>query len=234
MSSGSYLTIYRKHHDEPISHEVVESVANEYFLANKKELFGSKKDDEQLKDDIPILMDLKYKSEHSYLDDIAHYEYVDINGFKYGKLLEFHFGSSFSCLKDEFSLDAYSFKRCSTFISKHDAEKMLQAINYILSNNYNKEFENVLSNKYVKVFGEDYSPFANRFSNNNEPIYVDKNAGNFKITYGDYEYDAEIAEDDANVEFNLKKAKSCLDAFLQAEDNSWDKQELVLEYSVYG
>ena len=235
MSSGSYLTIYRKQQGQDAPKEVLDALKNEYYLSNKRGIFGKDAEDEQkLKEDIPLLLDAEFKSERHGIDDTPNYVFYDHSGAKHEKLLNFCFGSTFTTLKDHFHLAPYSWNRCSTFISKSEVEKMLQAINYVLSENYSRQFEQILSNEYVELFGQDYSPFQKRFSKMSEPLHIDKDEDGFIVKHGDYGYDAEIAECDADVVYSLKKLRACFEAFLQAEDNSWDKQELVLEYSVYG
>lgn len=40
MSSGSYFTIYKKNSKVKASDEVLNALKNEYFLSNKKDVFG--------------------------------------------------------------------------------------------------------------------------------------------------------------------------------------------------
>ena len=233
MSSGSYFTIYRKLKNDIASKDVIDSIRNEYFLSTKKGLFeNTGKSDDELKTDIPVLMDLSFKSELSEHSD-ENFIFYDSNGVKHIKLLEFHFCSTFSCLKEYWSMNAYSFKDASRLVSKSEVEKILQAINYVLSEKYDKKFEEILSNEYVEVFGTEYSPFINRFKKSSTPIYIDREGHNYKITKGDYGFDVEIAENDADAKWNLNHVKACLEAFMYAECYSWRNEELVLEYSAY-
>ena len=160
--------------------------------------------------------------------------YYDEKGFRYDKLLEFHFCSSFTCLKDKFNLDSYILSKSSIFINKDEAAKILQAIEYILGNEYSKRLEDILSNEYINILGHGYSLFDNRFNKHKDKIYIDKNGSDgYILSVGDDSYDLEIAECDDDVKFSLSRAASCLHAFFDAEANEWNGYELVLEYSAY-
>lgn len=234
MASGSFFTIYRKRKDKSVLAKVaLDAIKNQYYLSNKRSSFNGNKTDDELKSNVPILMDASFKAELTKRDDLPSYIFYDNDGYEYDKLLDFHFCSTFSCLKEYFRLDAYSFKNSSTLISKDEAKKILQAIDYVLSNEYSKKFEDVLSNEYVELFGAEYSPFVHRFDDASKPIYIDKNDDGFVVRTGDDLYDREIAECDNDAIYNMKKTKACMEAFLRAEDNSWDKQELILEYLAY-
>ena len=233
MANGSYFTIYRKLKNEIASKETIDILKNEYFLSNKNSLFGEKTDENELKNDMPPLMHEGFKS--GSCEDNKSFVFFDKDGVKYIKLLDFHFGSSFGGLKEIFRLNPYKYSKSSVFISKNDAKMMLQAIKYILSNEYSRKMEDVLSNnEYLNVFGENYSLFINRFKNKPKIFYVDKDHNDsWTITDNDSQYENEIAEEDDSALYNMNTTKACLEAFLVAEDYSWENEELVLEYSCY-
>ena len=233
MSSGSYFTIYRKHTDKLVDGSVIEFVKHEYYLSNKNGL-SNDKDDDNLKKDMPLLMCAGHKANHEYDPEGNKLNiYYDANGYAYDKLLEFHFCSTFTCLKEHFHLNPYKFSEQSIFISRCEAEKMLQAIEYLLSECYDKTFERILNNEYVSLFGDGYSPYDNRFKSHKDPIYIDKDGENYTLSFRDYCSDREVEESDNDVRFNLNRTKACLLAFLNAEENSYDNEELILEYSAY-
>lgn len=238
MSRGSYFTLYRKHSKIKLDEKALNDLKNEYFQANKDGIFYSSKDrsDDDMKKDIPLVMDSSYKAKCSLEDSEKHSnDYYDRDGILHIKLLEFSFGSMFTCLKEHFNLNPYSFASSSTLISKHEAAKMLQAIEYILAEEYDKKFEKILGNEYVIVFGDGYSPFDNRFKNAHSPIYIDKESdGSYTMCFSDYAYDAEMSENDEDIRICLGRAKACLLAYLNADELSWNGEDLVLEYSVYG
>ena len=149
------------------------------------------------------------------------------------KLLEFHFGSSFTALKDKFRTNAYVFSESSVLISRSEAEKMLQAVEYILSENYSREFEDILNNEYVDLLGNGFSRFDDRFIKSRDKMYVEKDCDGWTVSFGDYQWDVETHECDEEIKSNLKRVRTCLRAFLDAECCSWDGHELVLEYSTY-
>lgn len=234
MSSGSYFTLYRKSNKAPkASQEELDALKNEYYLSSKNGIFGDNAaNEEQLKADIPILLHSGYKAD-SYEDNTS-CTYYSHDGTRHEKLLEFMFGSSFTCLKEKFGLNPYNFSKSAVLISKLEAEKILQAIEYVLSRGYSKEFERILNNEYVELLGYGYSPFDNRFTKQRQTLYIDKNGNDgYAVEFNDITLEREVAEEDECIEFSLNRAKACFLAFLNAEECSWDGEELVLEYSAY-
>ena len=231
MSSGSYFTLYRKCTKVKASSEVLDALKNEYFLANKKDLFAGNKDDKVL----PLLLHAGFKADFTAqkAEDNKTDVYYSEDGTKHVKLLDFHFGSTFTALKEHFNLDPYRVNQTSIFISKADAKKILQAIEYILSEDYDKKFEKILDNEFVKILGEGYSLFDNRFKESKDRIYIDKEGRGYTVNFGDSVYEAETSENDDAIKFNLCRTRACLLAFLNAEESTWDGEELVLEYSAY-
>ena len=230
MSSGSYFTIYRKHKSAVAPAEQLNALKEEYKKADEG-LFGTSKKNDSA--GLPVLMHESYSATPVPYDENENMRYYDSDGHLHEKLLEFHFGSSFTALKEHLSLNAYKFKDSAVLISRETAEKMLQAVNYVLSKNYSKAFEDVLDNEYADVFGNGYSPFDYRFSKRGKKLYIDKCSEGYTVSLGDEQLDRETAECDSEAEFSLKRVRSCLQAFLDAESNEWENVELVLEYSVY-
>ena len=236
MSSGSYFTIYRKHSNNKLDNKALNALKNEYFLANKDGIFyaDSKRSDADMKNEIPVLMEANYKAKRSVEEaDKPTSIYYDANGIMHEKLLDFNFGSAFTCLKEHFGLSPYCFSKMSVLISKSEAKKILQAVEYVLSECYDKKFEDILDNEYVKIFGEGYSLFDRRFKASKDPIYIDKDGHGYTVNFNDYRYDAETSENDDDMKFNLSRTKACILAFLNAEECTWDGEELVLAYSAW-
>lgn len=233
MSSGSNLAIYRKFTTNKVDEAIFDAIKAEYSKFNKENhhLFSSEKNEE----DFPILFDASFKyNDISDIPDDGTNFYCDKDRNKYVKLLNFHFCSDFTALKRHFGLDPYHFKDEAIFISKNEAKRMLQAIEYLLNGQWSKKFEDILRNEYVEVFGENYPSFNDRFKKRSKTIYVDKNDDGWTISNGDYVADAEIEECDECTIVHLKTFKAALSAFLESDDYSFDKQELILHYSVYG
>lgn len=228
MSSGSYFTIYRKT-SRSVQADVLEAVREEYRKSNASSLSTSSSED---KDDFPVLMNTNFKSELQEIDERCN-EYIDKDGVVHEKLLDFHFGSSFTCLKDKFRTNPYKFSESSLIISRDEAEKMLQAAEYVLSENYSKKFEDILSNEYVELFGRGLSAFDDRFREKTQRIYIDKEGRGWTVSFGDSQWAAEIAEEDDDARFNLKRVCSCIRAYLDAETYEYNGMSLVLEYSAY-
>ena len=63
MSSGSYFTLYRKNTKACTANSVVDALKNEYYLSNKKGIFGDKQNEDVLKKDIPALMHSSFKAD---------------------------------------------------------------------------------------------------------------------------------------------------------------------------
>ena len=231
MSSGSYFTLYRKCTKVKASSEVLDALKNEYFLSNKKDLFAGNQDDKAL----PVLLYAGFKAD--FAEREAEENKTDVyyseDGTKHVKLLDFHFNSTFTALKEHFNLDPYRISHQSIFISKSDAKKILQAIDYILGEDYDKKFEKILDNEFVKILGEGYSCFDNRFKSSKDPIYIDKEGHGYTVNFCDSAYEAETSESDDDVKSNLCRTRACLLAFLNAEESTWDGEELILEYSAY-
>ena len=232
MSSGSYFTIYRKHKNIIMQDSMLASLRNEYIKSSQNSMFASR--DKQDSNDVPQLMLKNFKASSCLEDDDSCNEFYDANGVLHERLLTFHFCSDFTALKDKFNLNAYRYDKQSVFVSKNEAEKILQAIDYLLSREYSQKFEDILNNEYVELLGNGYSVFDNRFKNTNEELYIDKLSDDgYSVTFGDTQYNAEVKESDSSIVFNLKRTKSCIQAFLDAESYDWKNEELVLEYSAY-
>lgn len=231
MSSGSYFTLYRKNTRECVASSVVDALKNEYYLSNKKGIFGDKQDEDVLKKDIPVLMHSDFKADS--IDTGKSDIYYDAEGYEHKLLLEFHFGSVFTCLKEHFRLNPYKFSESSVLVSKAEAAKILQAVEYVIGEEYSKKFEDVLGNEYVSLLGESYTPFESRFRSTKTPIYIDKEGHSYVVNFGDYCSDREVIESDNDIKYNLGKLRACLLAFLNAEECSYNGEELVLEYTAY-
>lgn len=229
MSSESYFTLYRKYSKVKASSEELDALKNEYFLANKKNLFTGNQDDKAL----PLLLYAGFKANFAAGESEENKTdiYYSKDGTKHVRLLDFHFCSTFTALKEHFNLDPYRVNQQSIFISKADAKNILQAIEYILDGEYDKKFEKILNNEYVDILGKGYSLFDNRFKASKDPIYIDKEGHGYTVNFNDCIYDAETSESDEYANFNLCRTRACLLAFLNAEESTWDDEELVLEYS---
>lgn len=227
MASGSYFTIFRKSKSITLPATKLEMLKAEYMKMNSS-LF---KEEDDKSSNVPLLMQEDFTYSDCEIDKAKSNNYYDKDGVLHEKLLTFDFCSTFTCLKEKFNLNAYKNSECSVMISKDEARKMLQAIKYVLSGEYSKKFEDILNNEYVQLFGNGYSLFDNRFSKHKDKIYVDKDGNNgYSISFGDERWDAEIAESDDDILFNLTHTQSCLQAFLDASCCSFDDFELVLEY----
>lgn len=212
----------------------MDALKNEYFLSNKRGLFAKTDDEEALKNDLPLLMHKNFKADHADVDeDNESNVYYSNDGIKHEKLLEFCFNSTFTALKEHFNLDPYKWSHASTLVSKTEAEKILQAIDYILGEDYSKKFESILNNEYVNILGEGLSTFDNRFKKDKSPIYINRDGHNYTVEFNDYCYDREIAESDDGIKCSLRRVRACLLAFLNAEESTWNGEELVLEYTAY-
>ena len=181
MSSGSYFTLYRKNEKAKVGQDVIKALEEEYYKSNKDGLFNNK-DDNALRADIPMLMCSSFTASDDIGEKNANgskFVFYDKDGIRYDKLLEFSFCSTFSGLKKKLDLDPYSYKRASKIISKDEAKKILQAIEYVLSGNYSKKFESILRNEYIEALGNGYSPFDKRFNKVPNSVYIDKDGDGY-------------------------------------------------------
>jgi hypothetical protein len=147
--------------------------------------------------------------------NIKTHEYINIkNGKTYSELLNVHFNSVFKSLIEEFNMNPYN-KTSQIILNYNITSKMIQAINYILSNNYNKDFEKILDNYYLKVFEDLYPDFYNRFNNNFEEYYELKNENDEAISI-------------------LNRVLHTLNTYkLMQDENDINKDEILLVYNNY-
>ena len=230
MSSGSYFTIYRKHNRKTVQDDVLNAIKEQYRMSNRESFSTHQEKD---LDDFPVLMHASFKAGSCNEDSDECSTWYDKDGYVYDKLLEFHFGSSFTCLKDKFRTNPYKYSESAVIVSRSEAEKMLQAVEYLLSEDYNRSFEEILNNEYVDILGRGFSLYDDRFVKPRDKVYIDKEGHGWTASFGDYQYDVETAENDNDIRFSLKRMRSCLRAFLDAECYEWNGYELVLEYSTY-
>lgn len=90
------------------------------------------------------------------------YSYVDKKSMELlSKLVEADFNSSFTSLIDYYNLSYYKTDSRSdrVVITKSTARNMVQAIKYLLYEDYSKRTEALLDNEWVTVFGEDCLPY---------------------------------------------------------------------------
>lgn len=231
MSSGSYMTIYRKLRKNVVSKDRLDAIREEYYKSNKGTCFSTDKNEESLRADVPVLLEDGFNAEQSCGGQSQ--LFYDKDGIEHFKLLSFHFSSSFTCLKEHWNLNPYTRSQASIIVSAKDAKDLLQAAKYVLSGEYSKKFEEILSNDYVELLGEDYPPFARRFRKAAEPIYIEREEQNFKVVRGDYGFEDEEADCASYAKYSLETLVACLEAFVRAECYDFDGEELVLEYSAY-
>lgn len=142
------------------------------------------------------------------LDD---YIYIDtINKIKYTELFNLHFISTFSYLKEYWNMSEFN-NNPQKVINTNIAKLLLQAIDYILSENYNKQFENILNNQYVNVLASDYPPY-------------------YKFVHNENSYNNEDEFWENETISHLTRMKIIINTFLEIKDD----YKLKLIYEVYG
>ena len=161
-------------------------------------------------------------------------------------LLEWSFGSGFDCLKQEWNLSPYKFKYSQKVISKDEAEKMLVAVSYLLNGDWSASTEKAIGDKYLTLFTDGYSSdsyhkYLDRNRPNRHEQVIRHCCAGYEIIVktphiansdnSDDIYEREIREADDTIEFWLQQTKYALEAYLKAEDFSYEnKHELVLVY----
>jgi hypothetical protein len=142
MSRGSTFVILRK--DKPTAkvteNQVMEQYNSWYNAAG-----------EQLK--FETLPELSYYNCYSYVDKKS-LELLT-------KLVESDFNSSFTSLIEYYNLSYYQTDSRSdrVVINVSTARSMVQAIKYLLYEDYSKRTEALLDNEWIDVFGEDCIPY---------------------------------------------------------------------------
>lgn len=147
MSSGSYLTLYRKYKYK-ISAGMRKSVEAQYAMLSDS--FGaSSKPAMSSTPDLPYVLDLKLNAaaSNSGAEDCAQDKLEHDICSRYLKalrddssyveeLLSWNFGSAFSCLRTEWNMSSYSKSKSQHEISVGTAKQILQACNYLLGGNW--------------------------------------------------------------------------------------------------
>lgn len=231
MASGSYFTLYRKYTTKA-SESVVSFLKNQYLEEYKKSCLSKKTVEEHLKD-LPKVLDFAYGKKETEYDestktwkDVRDYS-IDGRRLKYqslllsdnsyvDELLTWHFCSSFTCLKEEWNLDSYVGSRSQYELSKLEAEKILQACDYLLSGNWSDDFEKILNNRWINILSE----------GNNSDSY-------WKYVYrNDKKSLKEIPRDEQeSAEYDIKRLRHVLDTFTSADEDLDDK--LILIYTAW-
>lgn len=166
-----------------------------------------------------------FKQEKLDIKDIQTYQLL--NDFKclsienkteYDILLQAHFTSNFTCLIEQFNMNAYN-KFGEKIISLATAKQMLQAINYILSLNYSRQTELILNNYFIDVFEDLYSLFYNRYLNTSKECI---------------DIQEQLSYNDKDGLYYLKKIKTVLDTFILLNNqNCFSNLQYVLVYKNY-
>jgi len=198
MAHGSFFIILR--YNNSINKDLAQKVIDDNEIL-KDEWNGKTIDINDVYDYFPV--------------NIKTHEYINIkNGKTYSELLNVHFNSVFRSLIEEFNMNPYN-KTSQIILNYNITSKMIQAINYILSNNYNKDFEKILDNYYLKVFEDLYPDFYNRFNNNFEEYYELKNENDEAISI-------------------LNRVLHTLNTYkLMQDENDINKDEILLIYNNY-
>lgn len=152
MSSGLIFNLIKKT-DKTVSDKVYNDIKHRY---------DENYESYSIKSEItyPILFQLhKDESEKYNYPNLGIYVGKDDKRI-YHDLIEQSFTSCMNFLKPELDLFTYTDIR---FISVAKAERMVQALKYILSEKYSNEFEDILNNHYIQIFGDEYVPYICRY-----------------------------------------------------------------------
>ena len=239
MSSGSYFTLYRKYKAKITDAERADIEAR-YAKDEEESGLSRASSDKSVPAEprLPAVLNPKIDEKESVYDD-ANKQWKDvrdysINGLRANflkvlrddnsyldELMSWHFNSSFNCLKNEWSMQSYSWDKCQHVIDYGTAKLMLQACNYLLSGKWSDETEKILDNKWIRIFAD----------------------GNDCCSYWKYLYrdnkkrlrEIESDEDSEDIEWQLKQMKNALEAFVNADDDFLyhDRIEYVLVYTAW-
>lgn len=239
MSSGSYFTLYRKYKAKITDAERADIEAR-YAKDEEESGLSRASSDKSVPAEprLPVVLNPKIDEKESVYDD-ANKQWKDvrdysINGLRANflkvlrddnsyldELMSWHFNSSFNCLKNEWSMQSYSWDKCQHVIDYGTAKLMLQACNYLLSGKWSDETEKILDNKWIRIFAD----------------------GNDCCSYWKYLYrdnkkrlrEIESDEDSEDIEWQLKQMKNAFEAFVNADDDFLyhDRIEYVLVYTAW-
>lgn len=200
MSSGSVLNILRsnKKHKHTVRNKIINNKIEE-FKSNLAGLVSA--------ENIIIPNYLMFEDNMDVMLSIKDKQYFNI-------LLDAHFSSQFTELKDEYNLNPYNGTN-QVVIDIHTAKEMLQAIKYLLSRNYSLGIEDILDNYWISVFSELL------------PSYYTQN-----IT--DSEFINENKDIEQEGKYILTKFKTVLETYiLLVNENCCNEYQYILLYSAY-
>lgn len=232
MSSGSYFTMYRKY-NAVASDDVYNALCKQYLNA-RHDLSENAMSDEEFLKNLPIVLSFSYGlNESEYCDKTKTWKDVkdySIEGQRkqyqallnedksyLDKLMTWDFGSGFTCIKDTWNLNAYSLKESMCIVDKATAEKILQACNYLLSENWSNDFEKILNNEWIKTIASD-----NHGESYWKYVYRDDKKSLREIS----------AEEQESAEYNINKLRNVMDTFIN-NDSEYSSYGLVKNILVY-
>lgn len=191
MSRGSTFVILRK---ERNPNKITEEQFGEYCKNWYTDWKGNPSDIK----DIPELI--------CYNDT----SYVNKNSLELlTKLVEATFTSDFAVLIDYYNLSYYADagRKDRVILSPETARNMLQAVKYLLSEEYSKSTEELLDNKWIEVFSTDWSPYL------------------------EWKHKEEFSEDEW-AQYRMKRLKQIFETYLFI--NSESDEEIILLYYAWG
>lgn len=209
MASGSYFTLLRKTKNNlKFSDKFIE----EFIIHKYKEaaVFNTTLNVQTAIEDMKKgLCDYHQISTFKYLSLKDNYE-LDV-------IMELHFTSGFKILKEEFNMNSYNVN-CIKVFDINLCKQMKIALDYILSRDYSKKFEDILDNYYIEMFGNEIPYFQYRFNNN------------FVIPDGDLESEELIIETD----YYYKKLRDLFASYILIDrENTLNEAEYYLLYTCF-
>lgn len=235
MGFESSFTLYRKHLKYGLASDARQKIVDKYVEYNKKNDWRTEdKESKDYSDDLPIVMNntvgMEYEDyKHISLPELRNKYFID--DCPADKLLDINFCSNSRFICDEFCLGhGGTWKSHEKVIDKTTAEKMLQAIRYLLHGEYSKKIENAIGNEWIKIFGNEYPKYYHKKSKN---IYLDRiERGSYKISFGDEDAELEYEEDNQSMECMMTEIAAMLTMYLNCDYCYDNDTELVLVYSI--
>lgn len=228
MGCSSTLTIYRKYNIDILDKDKLNEIKNRYIESNN----GKEKDA------FPIIIDSNFKP-HQYSEECRtvteiRNRYFTIDGNPVDELISEFFISNYHELWDEFNLQGYNFGRSEYNISLKEAEEITIAIKYLLNGEYSNKMEDILNNKWIRIFGNGYTKYSNFYSPSNKKIYIERECDDiWTINLGDVMMDREDKENDLEHEYNMKSTLQIMETFISLCNEYHEKYvEYMLIYSV--
>lgn len=240
MGIDTYFRVWRRFNKKTGSAEEIAALREQYKLRNAADDYSGHRanNEEEHKRDMPILLDRSFNANRSLStceDDDPQSAFGNEDGKLYVFVAGFFFGRSLGDLRSHYGLQVDKRSTCTSFVSREDIKKIVQAARYLLAGKYSDEIEALLGNEFISLLGSEYPKWDCRNLKNDKKIYIDKDDGGdgWIVTFGDPLSDKETREENASAEWLLKKLECCLAGALEIETRYNGTDDIVFEICAF-